>query len=83
MAEFAQSHEMEKITSLTEEFFKNVLYDEESLFISDEANLWDLSMSSVDDVLDRIHRYYGVSITREDSKQPFWKLILRINKDRK
>ena len=34
---------MQKIPELTQEFFEHVLYDEEPLFISDEATIWDVS----------------------------------------
>ena len=37
--------EMQKIPELTQEFFEHVLYDEDPLFISDEATIWDVNVN--------------------------------------
>ena len=52
------------------------LYDEEPIFVSDEVILWGVSMSDVDDVLERCRKYYGVALTLEETQQPpLWKLL--------
>ncbi len=38
--EFSPDVEMRRVSSEAEEFFEKVLYDEEPLFVSDEATLW-------------------------------------------
>jgi hypothetical protein len=38
MADFSPNGEMQKVAPLVQELFENVLYDEEPLFVSDEAN---------------------------------------------
>jgi|KBSMisStandDraft_5_1062788.scaffolds.fasta_scaffold1036059_2 hypothetical protein len=75
MADFSPNGEMLKVAPLVQELFENVLYDEEPLFVSDEATLWGVSMSDVEDVLQRIRKYYGVPVTLEETKQPLWKFL--------
>ena len=70
---------MQKIPELTQEFFEHVLYDEEPLFISDEATVWDVSMSSGEELIDRISRYYKKNLAVVDLSQPLWKLIRQLN----
>ncbi len=70
---------MQKIPELTREFFEHVLYDEEPLFISDEATVWDVSMSSAEELIDRISRYYKKNLALVDLSQPLWKLIRQLN----
>ena len=82
MANFSPNTEMQKVSQLAQELFENVLYDEEPLFVSDEATLWGVSMSDVEEILQRLREYYQVSITLEDTKQPLWK-FLRILDDRR
>jgi len=83
VAEFSPAYEMQKVAKLAQELFENVLHDEESLFVSDEATLWDVSMSDVNDVLERIRKYYGVAVTLEDTKQPLWKLLRLLDAKRR
>lgn len=77
--EFSSDKEMRKIPELTQEFFEQVLYDEEPLFISDEATIWDVSMSSAEELIDRISRYYKKTLAVVDLSQPLWKLIRQLN----
>jgi len=56
-------------------FLKSVLYDEEPLFISDEATIYDLSMSDTAEISDRIQRSYGIDVTTDEIKLPLWKLL--------
>jgi hypothetical protein len=83
MADLSPAYEMQKVAQLAQELFENVLYDEEPLFVSDEATLWAVSMSDVNDVLERIRKYYGVPVTLEDTKQPLWKLLRMLNAKRR
>ncbi len=79
MIPFSSDVEMQKIPELTQEFFAHVLYDEEPFFVSDEATIWDVSMNTAEELIDRISRYYKKPVTAADLKQPLWKLIRQLN----
>ena len=79
LMKFSSDIEMQKIPELTQEFFEHVLYDEEPLFISDEATIWDVSMSSAEELIGRISRYYKKPLSVADLAQPLWKLIRQLN----
>ena len=79
---FSSYIEIYKISELTQEFFQHVLYDEEPLLISDEATIWDVSMSSAEELIARISRYYRKPVSVTDLAQPLWKLIRQLNEGR-
>lgn len=79
MIPFSSDSEMQKMPELTQEFLKHVLYDQEALFISDEATRWDVSMSTGEELTKRICDYYGKTVSESDLKQPLWKLIRQLN----
>lgn len=79
MIPFSSDSEMQKMPELTQEFLERVLYDEEPLFISDEATIWDVSMSTGEELTKRISDYYGKTVSESDLKQPLWKLIRQLN----
>jgi hypothetical protein len=81
--EFASDNQIQQVEDLIQELFKQVLYDEEPIFVSDEATIWNVSMASTEELLNRLSRYYGVNISRADLKQPLWKLLREINARRK
>ncbi len=76
--EFSSDLEIQKIPGLIKELFEHVLYDEEPLFISDEATIWDVSMAVPEDLLSRVSQYYGKPLSMDDLKQPLWKLLRRV-----
>jgi len=80
---FSSDREMQKIAREAQEFFEKVLFDEEPAFVSDEATIWDISMSTADELLERCSRYYGMSLSLEDLRQPLWKLLLQLKEGRK
>ena len=80
--EFSSDQEIRKIPDLVDEFFKHVLYDEEPLFVSDEAKIWDVSMATPEELMRRCSEYYGISVSLEDFKQPLWKLLPQLNSRR-
>ena len=83
MLEFSPNTEMSRVKALADELFERVLHDEEPIFVSDEATLWSVSMSEVGEVLERVRKYYGVSLSLEETqKLPLWKL-LRLLDDRR
>ena len=81
--EFSPDSEIQQLQDLVQELFDHVLYDEEPIFISDEATIWDVSMSTSEELLGRISRYYGIKISNADLKQPLWKLLREIDARRK
>lgn len=76
--EFSSDAEMQIIEDLKREFFEHILYDEEPVFVSDEATIWDVSMSSADDLIDRCSKYYGTPVRIDDLHQPLWKLLRQL-----
>lgn len=76
--EFSSSVQMEKVADLAQIFFDRVLYDEEPLFVSDEATVWDVSMLSPEELITRILKRYGKTVSMADLGQPFWKLLLTL-----
>ena len=81
--EFAGSTNMDRIAPLADEFFSNVLFDEEPLFVSDEATIWDVSMSpTADELVKRCSSFYGTHVTAEDLRQPLWQLIEQLHQSR-
>jgi len=83
MAEFATNEEIKKIPDLVKTFIEYILYDEEPIFISDEATIWDVSVSSAEELIKRCSEYYGIDLSIDDLSMPLWKLIQKLNaKDR-
>jgi hypothetical protein len=78
--EFSSDIEITKISGLVQELFEQVLYDEEPLFIGDEATIWDVSVSTPSELLRRCSDYYGVPVTLEDFKNPLWKLLPELSR---
>jgi len=77
--EFSSDIELQKIRDLVRVFCENVLYDEEPLFISDAATIWDVSPSTAEDLIGRCSKYYRKPVSLADLKQPLWKLIRQLN----
>jgi hypothetical protein len=84
MPEFSPNTEISRVSGLADELFEHVLYDEEPLFVSDEATLWDVSTAGVDEVLERCRKYYRVPLSLEETQQlPLWKLLPLLDERRK
>jgi len=79
MIEFGSDVEMRKISGEAREFFEKVLFDEEPVFVSDEANILDVSMAIVTELQERCSKAYGKALSDQDLKQPLWKLIRLLN----
>ena len=77
--ELSSDIEMQKIPELTQEFIEHVLYDEEPLFISDEATIWDVSTTTAEELISRIFHYYKKPVSVAELAQPLWKLIRQLN----
>ena len=74
--------EMQNVSREAQEFFENVLCDYKPMFVSDEATIWDLSVSTADELLELCSKYYGKVLSVDDLKQPLWKLLLQLNEGR-
>jgi hypothetical protein len=83
MLEFCPDTEMSRVSGLANELFEHVLYDEEPTYISDEATLWGVAMSGVDEVLARLRAYYLVPVSLEETQQlPLYRLLVLLNERR-
>ena len=71
--------EMQKYSREAREFFEKVLCDENPIFVSDEATIFDVSTSPIEELVRRCARQYGKSLSLEDLRQPLWKLLRRLN----
>jgi len=81
--EFSSDIEMQKASREAQEFFALILPEEQPLFVSDEATIWDVSTSTSDEILARCSKYYCKNLSVEDLKQPLWKLLKQLNEGRK
>ena len=68
--ELSSDIEMKKAAREAQRFFKEVLYDEEPLFVSDEASIFDVSTWTEEELSRRCSKAYGKSVSAEDLKQP-------------
>jgi hypothetical protein len=83
MLEFSTDAEMKKIPELAEDFYNNILDEEDRpAFVSDEATVWGVWMATPEELLRRVTQYYGKPVTMDDLKQPFWKLLRQLNEGR-
>ncbi len=81
--QFAGDENMRRIAPLAEEFFANILYDEEPLFVSDEATIWDCSLGpDTDKLRERCRNFYGVDLHPHDFKRSLWSLIEHLDRSR-
>jgi hypothetical protein len=81
--EFSSDQEMQKIRELTCEFFEHVLFDEEPVFVGDEATIWDVSMATPEELIKRCSEYYQTPVSQQDLSQPLWKLIRHLDERRR
>jgi hypothetical protein len=79
LMEFSSDVEMQKVSREAQEFFEKVLFDEEPVFVSDDATIWDVSTSTADELVKRCSEYYKKPVSVGDLKQPLWKLLRQLN----
>ena len=80
MAEFASDLKMRQIAPMADRFYKKILFDEEPLFVSDEATLFDVWSGDMAEVLERCSKRYNIRLTLQAAKQSLWRLIPRLLK---
>jgi hypothetical protein len=78
---FSSDRKMRQAEVLAQQFYAKVLYDEEPAFVSDEATIWDISLASGDDLIERCKKAYGKDISLRDLSQPVWKLLQVLNEN--
>jgi len=55
---------------------------EEPAFASDEATVWDISLSTEDELIGRCFSHYGVQLRAEDLKLPLSQLLPELERRR-
>lgn len=80
MVERADDIEMKKRGSQAERFYMAIgLADDlRPFFVSDEAALYDIQAEDDNWVIGRVREHYGVVLTTEDFRLPFWVLLDRL-----
>ena len=73
--EFTCDEKIRGIRDLIDALFQHVLYDEEPLFIGDEATMLDLSAAPADEILNRCTRYYRTAVSLHELRQPLWQVL--------
>ena len=77
--EFADA---KRVQPLLKALFVHVLYDEEPLFISDEATLLDVSAATTDELIQRCSEYYRTAVTLDHLREPLWQVLPRLERHR-
>ena len=80
--EFTPDEKIRAILPLVEAMFREVLYDEEPLFVGDEASLLDVSMADPQELMRRCLEYYKTPISDRDLRTPLWQLIPGLERNR-
>lgn len=80
MVEMADDTEMQKRGPQAERFFAAIglVGDLHPFFVSDEAALYDIQGEDDDWVIGRVRIHYGIVLTADDFRLPFWVLLDRL-----
>ena len=65
--EFSPDLQMQTIADLACEFFEHVLFDEEPLFVSDDATIFDVSMSGPEELMKRLRILWNVGFVERSA----------------
>lgn len=72
----ADDKNMRRLSGMAEDFFDRILRpDEDPGFVSDEATLLDISLAPEADLIEKVYRQYGRTLTSHDFRRPFWSLL--------
>lgn len=80
--EFTSDDKVRAIGGLTAELFKHVLYDEEPIFVGDEATILDVSLASPEELQKRCSVYYKTAVSLDDLRRPLWQLLPELDRRR-
>lgn len=78
----APDEDMQTLVPELAEFVQYVIPDEEPTFVSDEATVWDISLSTEDELISRCSSHYGVQLRAEDLKLPLSRLLSELKRRR-
>ena len=81
--EFTSDEKVREIRALTHALFEHVLYDEEPIFIGDEATILDVSAAPTEELLHRCSEYYRTSVSLEELQKPLWQSLPELERRRK
>jgi hypothetical protein len=81
--EFTSDEKVRGIRALTDALVQHVLYDEEPIFIGDEATIFDVSVAPTEELLKRCSDYYRTAVSIEDLRKPLWQLLPELESRRK
>jgi hypothetical protein len=79
---FSSAEKVRAIRALTEALFRHVLYDEEPIFVGDEATLLDVSLTPPEELLRRCLEYYKTRVSMADLRRPLWELLPELERRR-
>lgn len=82
LVEFTSDSKTKAISDLTDALFKNVLYDEEPIFIGDDASMLDVSVASPAEIQKRCAAYYKATLSLDDLRRPLWELLPELERGR-
>ncbi|HSZ15688.1 MAG TPA: hypothetical protein VK764_01220 [Terracidiphilus sp.] len=80
--DFASDKNMQSLGPELAEFVQYVIPEEEPAFVSDEATVWDISLSTQEELIDHCFNHYGVQLKAEDFKQPLSRLLPELQRRR-
>lgn len=80
--EFTPDDKIRAVRALTDALFKHVLYDEEPVFVGDEATILDVSLASPEELRKRCSAYYMTAVSLEDLRRPLWQLLPELERRR-
>jgi hypothetical protein len=72
---FSPDERVRSIQPLVDALFRNVLYDEQSMYVSDEATMLDVSISDPAELGRRCSEHYQVPVTLDDLRKPLSQLL--------
>jgi hypothetical protein len=81
--EFSSDEKIRAIRPLTDALFEHVLYDEEPIFVSDEATIFDVSLASPEELQKRCSIYYNTAVSLDDLRRPLWELLPELDRRRR
>jgi hypothetical protein len=73
---FADSAEILKRKAALDRFTRTLFEaDLQPWFVSDEATIFDISGDTIEEIMDKIRKCYGIELTRQHLSMPVWKLL--------
>ncbi len=80
--EFTSDDKVSGISRLTAELFEHVLFEEEPIFVGDEATILDVSLASPEELQKRCSVFYKTAVSLDDLRRPLWQLLPELNRRR-